>query len=196
MSTYTVKVDIDEKWVKKFNKDSTKLCFSHGMLTRTQEVTQNVFLKWTDVYSIAAGTQEFSAGTEVTAITDNKKIEFKQRVELGPEFLLGPPLPDAALKDGQFAFKNKVEASAYLYKKISKDGVDVVAPFYVSMNGPNPPGSSILTPKPITRLYFANKVETGSMIDDFQSETIDVDLTGKVHASVKYDVKGDWSLVA
>lgn len=158
-------------------------------------MAQNVHFVWTDNYAIAAGKQSFSAGTEIATFTNTENINFKQVVEVDNSFLLKPAQDDQTLGLGHFAFKNDPVASAYLYKQISRDGQTAFAPFYVSKNGPNPPGQSILTPKPVTRLYFANTVKSGEMIEDYQSMPFDVDLTARIQVTVKYDVNGRWSLL-
>ncbi|KAI1267308.1 hypothetical protein F5Y18DRAFT_425151 [Xylariaceae sp. FL1019] len=207
MATYVINVDIDKSWVPKFNKSKTKLCFAHGVLDSSsddtglsfnvvgtaRDVLQNVSLTWTDEYAIAGGKQSFSAGTKIEATTDPEKIEFKQSVTLNESYLLDPAKPDPKLGEGVFAFVNKVTASVYLYKKIVNDkGASVSAPFYISKDGPNPPGHSQLTPKPVTRLFFAKHYESGTMVEDFQSEYIDIDLTNKTSAAVKYNADGHW----
>lgn len=155
---------------------------------------ENIFLKWTDEYQIAGGKQSFSANTKIEAMTNPKKIAFGQSVTLSEECLLHPAKPDPTLGKGMFAFVNMVTASVYLYKQVvGENGVNISAPFYISQNGPNPPGRSHLTPKPVTRLFFAKHYESGTMVDDYQSEFIDVDLTNRTSASVYYDENGHWT---
>ncbi|KAK8117687.1 uncharacterized protein PG998_005968 [Apiospora kogelbergensis] len=208
MATYTIKVQIDKSWVGRFNESGTKLCFAHGVsdssateklsfnvVSSAEKVAENVSLTWTDTYTIAGGSQSFKNGTAISITTTPEKIEFKQSVLLTEAFLLVPAKPDPKLGDGEFAFINKTAASAYLYKQIpdEKDPEQKVAtPFYISQSGPNPPGTSTLTPKPVTRLFFAKHYESGTMVDDFQSETIDVDLTKKTTATIQYNDKGHW----
>ncbi|KAI3317124.1 hypothetical protein HD806DRAFT_541530 [Xylariaceae sp. AK1471] len=207
MATYVINVDIDKTWVPKFNKSGTKLCFAHGVLDSSSDdpgltfnvvgtarnVFQNVSLTWTDAYEIAGGKQSFSAGTKIEAITDPEKIEFKQSVTLKEDYLLETAKPDPKLGEGMFAFVNKVIASVYLFKRVvNENGASISAPFYISQDGPNPPGHSQLTPKPVTRLFFAKHYESGTMVDDFQSEYIDIDLTKKTSATVQYNAEGHW----
>ena len=158
------------------------------------ETAENVLLSWTDEFTIAGGNQSFSAGTEIAAITEPAKIKFQESVTLNSNFLLDPVASTPKLK-AAFAFKNQVSASVYLYKQVSDSGKAVSKPFYITSNGPNPPGESVLTPKASIRLYFAKHYESGTMIDNYQSEYIDVDLTGRTSASVKYNAEGHWSEV-
>ncbi|KAF4464179.1 hypothetical protein FALBO_9001 [Fusarium albosuccineum] len=205
MATYEVKVTIPKKWVETFNENGTKLCFSHGVkdsgsglnfnVVGTAVVAaENVKLTWTDVYWIAGGRQSFSAGTKIDATTNPEKIKFHQMVKLDKAFVLEPPVQDDKVEDGQFSFNNEPIASAYLYKSVAQEdgGKEETLPFYISQGGPNPPGRSIFTPKPVTRIYFAKHVETGTMIEDYQTVPIDIDLTGKTKAEVAYDADGNW----
>ncbi|KAI1317573.1 hypothetical protein F5Y16DRAFT_406602 [Xylariaceae sp. FL0255] len=99
----------------------------------------------TDTYKIAGGKQSFSVNTQAEAVTDPEKIEFKQSVTLNDDYLLDPAKPDPKLGEAVIS-----------------------APFYISKDGPNPPGPSQLTPKPVTRFFFAKHYESGTMVDDFQ----------------------------
>lgn len=160
----------------------------------TLDILQNIKLTWVDNYEIAAGDQSFSAGTKIEATTDPRPIKFKQSVTLNTSFLLEAPVPAPQLEDGEFELKTKKTASAYLYKeypgKAGEKGV--MKPFYITKDGPNPPGTNVLAPKAVTRLYFAKHVETGTMIDDYQSDFIDIDLTKKTTATVQYNADGAW----
>ncbi|RYC79073.1 hypothetical protein BFJ63_vAg18049 [Fusarium oxysporum f. sp. narcissi] len=210
MSKYEVTVDIDKYWVKKYNDDKAQLCFSHGVgdntaqsdafnvIGGTEVVAENVIISWEDTFSIAGSAQKFDAGTKVESKTEPGKIKFKERVGLEDNFVLTPAQPDEKLKEGSFAFDNKIKASAVLYKQVSSGTANNTlqpAPFYISVNGPNAPGSSVLTPKAICRLFFANVFKTGTMVDSYTSEFVDVDLTGKTKATVAYNEEGHWKVV-
>lgn len=90
MSTYSLTVAVDQKWVKQFNANNTKLCFATAVTSakesynvvasakgishddalgkaftdEIQVVASTVTFTWTEEYGIAASHDEFQHGGE------------------------------------------------------------------------------------------------------------------------------------
>lgn len=52
-----------------------------------------------------------------------------------------------------------------------------------------------MTPKQTCKVFFADRVSAGHSIDDFEGKPVEIDLTGKTEATIKYNKKGDWEIV-
>ena len=133
----------------------------------------------------AFNTDKFNAATTM------QPIKFGQTFELPATWIDVKPNPDAQAPSAGFRFHNHVTASAIVYKKVNGS----ITPIYLSEAGPLPPGHEDLTPKAMVAVWFSADAETQTMISDYDTDPMYVDLTGQTSAAIKYDNTGAWDNV-
>ena len=124
-----------------------------------------------------------------TTSTTPQEIKYGQTFPIDDSWVTKPVNNDKQAPKAGFRFQNGTIASAVVYKKVQ--GVPTAV--YFSALGPLPPGTEDLEPKAKARIWFSAHHETGSLVSNFTSVPIDLDLTGKTQASVMYDANGMWN---
>ena len=164
-------------WEDSFFIAASKDSFSDGG-SPSISLTSRAF---TDIL-LCCVTAKFVAGTTV------QPIKFGQTYVLPKDWTDTKPIPDPQAPPAGFRFQTRTEASVVVYKMVHGN----ISPIYISAPGPLPPGHEDLVPKAACRVWFAANVETQCMVSDYQSDTMDIDLTGSTSVIVKYDATGTW----
>lgn len=129
---------------------------------------------------------------QITSATTMKPVYFQQSYTLPPDWTDRTPKTDKAAPMYGFQFINEaVDASCVLYKKINGN----FTPIYLSAAGPLPPGIENMIPKVKAKVWFANSIETATMISSFETTSMTIDFTGKTKEKVAFDDNGIWSAV-
>ncbi|KAK6810745.1 hypothetical protein RU639_013604 [Aspergillus parasiticus] len=129
MPSYSLTVEIDRKWVKKFNEEpGWALCLACGVggsgkesfniIANTSKIADSVEFSWQDEYAISGTFQEFSGFAKVKAVTTPEPIEFGQSCTLKKNFIPQPAVSDELAPQNGFRFVQETEASCILYRKV------------------------------------------------------------------------------
>lgn len=115
-----------------------------------------------------------STTVRFTADTDIIPIGLGQSYTQPADFTNGFSRPDNNAPNTGFSFINKADgAAAVVYKKV----LGKWAPIYLSEKAPLPPGTERLIPKLTCAVWFSADVETDSMISEFATDPLMLDMT-------------------
>lgn len=159
-----------------------------GLTDESAAIAPHITIQWHDSFSMAASKDSFSNGAKFTAATTIQSISYGQTLTLPSDWTDKRPNSDPKAPKRGFRFVNEAEASAVVYKQVNGN----ITPIYISAAGPLPPGHEDLEPKTACRIWFANDVDTATMISDFQSNYLEIDMTGTSSAECQYDATGAW----
>ncbi|SPJ73989.1 uncharacterized protein FTOL_03719 [Fusarium torulosum] len=198
MSNYRLHITVTGEWVKRFNEQGYQLCFASGVKTgektnfnviaATHAIANNITVQWSDNCSIAASQDSFEHGMILNASTDVTDIQAGQSYTLPENWTNGVVNQDSASPPGGFKFINKTNgAGAIVYRRVGGKP----SPIYFSSYAPLPPGTEDLTPVSKVKVWFSRDVQPGTMISHFDSEAMEVDLSGRTQIELGYD--GRWS---
>lgn len=124
----------------------------------------------------------------LNASTDVTDIQAGQSYTLPENWTNGVVNQDSASPPGGFKFINKTNgAGAIVYRRVGGKP----SPIYFSSYAPLPPGTEDLTPVSKVKVWFSRDVQPGTMISHFDSEAMEVDLSGRTQIELGYD--GRWS---
>ena len=122
-------------------------------------------------------------------------IAFKQSYTQTPVFVPGIVNSDPSAPDSGFKFINQAKAaSAVVYKWLNNDW----SPIYISQAAPLGPGTETLIPKVVCAIWFSVAAETSSMVSNFSTTPLIIDLTnnGSGKAVASYNKDGAWTLIS
>ncbi|KAF5656803.1 hypothetical protein FHETE_10777 [Fusarium heterosporum] len=198
MSNYRLHITVTGEWVKRFNEQGYQLCFASGVnaggktnfnvIAATHSIANNITIQWTDNWSIAASQDSFEHGMFLNSATDLTDIQPGQSYTLPANWTNGVVNPDSTSPAGGFKFINKTNgAGAIVYKRINGKP----SPIYLSPYAPLPPGTEDLTPVSKVTVWFSRDVQPGTMISRIDTQSMEVDLSGRTQIELGYD--GSWS---
>lgn len=128
------------------------------------------------------------------ADTDIIPIALGQSYTQPSNFTNGFSKPDPKAPKSGFNFINQANgAAAVVYKKV----LGKWAPIYLSEKAPLPPGTERLIPKLTCAVWFSADVETDSMISEFDTVALTLDMTNNQarRAEASYTKKDGWVIV-
>jgi len=206
MAQYTVNITIDPFWVEQFNNGNYALIMAKGVGSPdSNEVTYNVVaqtygndgsvmptmvVQWVDNYELAATQQVFQEGVQIEGFSDKLAAPFGNSFYLN-SWANSSVEPDSTAPPNGWRFVNKIGASSVVLLDVNGS----YTPVYVSPIE-LPPGSQSLIPKPQVCFWFANDVETSTMITIDTSTVGIVNLPSTAPVNVEYTRDGAWKVVA
>ncbi|KXJ87997.1 hypothetical protein Micbo1qcDRAFT_207749 [Microdochium bolleyi] len=200
MATYTLSVQLDAKWRRRWEKfPDMRLCFStavasgsknySNVVATTSKLGSTINISWKDEYMIAGSDTEFDHGAKFDISSDKIQALLGSVTTLSQGWEIESELSDRA-PEASFVFNTKrISAAAVLYKKVNGS----FKPIYVSHIGALPPQSwETLTPKLKVYVWFSSEYEDATMIDQLEVQCKEIDMTGRTTAVIRYDADGNW----
>lgn len=189
----SVTIKIDPKDLKTLKDSQYKLCFAKRVGDHFNVVWQsyhdyleeNTF-SWTPVYQIF-GANEFQGGVRVQASTAVKNITLGEEVTMSSEGVLSKPSTASPPHPNSLTFKDEYGTIHPGVSQLSTGlkGQSSSTPIYVASH-PIVNGVDTLTPKEYVQVWFAQNVETSTMISEDVSNATVIDLTGTPTAARTY----------
>ncbi|KAE9569627.1 hypothetical protein CGCF415_v005402 [Colletotrichum fructicola] len=205
MTTYTVTVILDAKWVRQFRNGKMNLCTAFGVTSNYSKVSYNVIathedpvplntVSWNDDYKIAACKTGFAEGAYVSPSIYPLPIKFGQAVSLFKDWTIETPNPSESAPSNGWLFINKPSASALVFKTIHNRST----PIYVtSAESTPPPGQHTLTPSGRVLLFFADaEARTSFNVNATNTSTYEYSYIEHPQVTVFFNTQGDWEMVS
>jgi len=206
MAQYTVKITIDPFWVDQFNKGGYALIMAKGVGSPdSPDITYNVVaqtygnngnvmptmdIQWTDTYQLAGTQQVFQDGVQIEGYSDQLSAPFGNSYYLN-SWSDSSVEPDSTAPTNGWRFVNKIGASSVVLLDVNGS----YTPVYVSPTE-LPPGGQSLIPKPQVCFWFANDIETSTMVTIDKSIVGTVNLPSTAPVNVQYTRDGSWKVLA
>lgn len=190
----SVIVEINPEDLVNLKKSGYNLCFAKKVgeadynvvwesLNGTQYLPKNIF-SWEPQYQVF-GTNTFQADVKVEESTGPKDIGIGQVITLDQNGLFGEPSDSTTDKHKLTVANNFGSIHIGISQKCIAGGKSSTSAIYVGKT-PTLKGNESFQPKEKLIIWFQTKIETGTMFVDRRTKSIQVDLTNKDSASVRY----------
>ncbi|KAF5243373.1 hypothetical protein FANTH_8194 [Fusarium anthophilum] len=195
MTNYSLQVNVQGQRARQFlGQQRSRLCLAFSaeneqpkVIASSSSLAPVIQIQWSDEYAIAASQSSFMQGAQVEASTDVESMSPGQTYTVNPDLTgnVGGGGPQ-----GGFRFNNQANgASPILYRKMGF----ARAPIYVgSSQLPRGASQEIKLNNKVT-VWFQSDGRTGTMIDGFHAEKIDIDMSGRTSATVNFNDSLMWS---
>lgn len=195
-----INVEINTDDIKTLKDSSYKICFAkkvgdndYNVVWQSYEYfSENNTFSWRPEYQVFR-TDTFKAQVTVKVASNPKDIGLGETTTIDKYGILS----DATTGGDETAINvnNEFKPTHIGISQVSEgiDGQMISTPIYVSENQCIL-GTARFQPVEKVLIWFESNVETGTMFTDMKSLSIEIDLTNKNTASVRYE-KGNWKVI-
>ncbi|KAF5598213.1 hypothetical protein FPCIR_3235 [Fusarium pseudocircinatum] len=196
MTNYSLLVEVPgQRALQMLAQQRSRLCLAFSVeneqpnvIASSSSLAPNIETRWSDDYAIAATQSNFMRGAQVEASTEPESISPGQTYTLNPDFTgsVGGGGPQ-----GSFRFNNQADRAApILYRTMGFER----SPIYVGSSQLPRGASQEIQPGNKVTVWFQPNGSTGTMIDRFNSQPFEIDMSGRTNATVVFSDDFRWSL--
>lgn len=199
-ATKSVHIALDKETLRTLKESGYKLCFAKKVGDNDYDVVwqssdkylENTTFSWMPAYQIFA-TNSFTESVKVKANTGFVSVGLNETVTMDQYGIMSDPV-----SGGSPTAITLVNNYGSIHPGISQlcrndDNQLISAPIYVAQKSMLP-GTVALTPVEKVLVWFEQNIETGTMFSTARTGAMEVDLTDKNDASLKYDPTNGWEI--